>query len=144
MNDTVRANGDRDSLGALIARRRPGFALEAAFYRSAEIYARDLERIFMLVYSDHAVIYRFSASRVQQCDMEISWLVNANAVEGRDYDRDRLVWLWDVTSKADKRIIDHNQTGVNSRFYEPGPFSQMERHTENFVQWYLGAIAETA
>jgi len=49
-----------------------------------------------------------------------SWLVNADAEEGRDYDIDRLSWLWGVTTIQDGDITMDNQKGVNSRFYQPG------------------------
>jgi Rieske 2Fe-2S family protein len=73
--------------------------------------------------------------------MEISWLVRGDAREGVDYDRERLTWLWHVTSIADKRIIDQNQLGVNSRYYQPGPYGPMEAQTRSFVEWYLQQIA---
>lgn len=73
--------------------------------------------------------------------MRLTWLVNEHAEAGKDYDLERLTWLWDVTSNADKRIIDHNQKGVNSRFYEGGPYSEMEPFTRKFVEWYLHSIA---
>jgi Rieske 2Fe-2S family protein len=95
----------------------------------------------MLIYPDHAVVYRFAARAPQRCDMEIAWLVRSDAEEGRDYDLARLTWLWDVTSIADKRIIDLNQQGVNSRFYEPGPYSEMERWAHQLSRWYLGSLA---
>ena len=63
-----------------------------------------------------------------------------DAVEGKDYDKDELIWLWDVTTVADKRIIEDNQAGVNSRFYEPGPYSKMEDFTNQIIEWYLAAI----
>ena len=95
---------------------------------------------YLLVYNDHAVVYRFTPRDVQVSDMEVTWLVRGDALEGVDYDLDRLTWMWDVTSKADKRIINDNQAGVNSRFYEPGPFSEMESAPNEFVQWYLRTI----
>jgi Rieske 2Fe-2S family protein len=76
--------------------------------------------------------------------MEISWLVADKAVEGQDYDRERLIWLWDVTSIADKLIIDQNQQGVNSRYYRPGPYGPMEPTTRAFVEWYLQQLSTTA
>jgi hypothetical protein len=45
-----------------------------------------------------------------------------------------------VTSEADKRIIEDNQRGVNSRYYEPGPFSIMESQERRFIEWYLREI----
>ena len=93
-----------------------------------------------LAYCDHVVIYRFTPVSLNRSECDITWLVNGDAVEGKDYDKARLVWLWDVTTAADKRIIEYNAEGVNSRFYEPGPYSKMEEFTWNFMEWYLQAI----
>ena len=88
-------------------------------------------------YPDHGMMYLFLPRSVQVTDMEILWLVRDDAREGDDYDRDRLTWMWDVTSIADKRIIDNNQKGVNSRFYAPGPYQEMETPVAEFIVWYL-------
>ncbi len=96
---------------------------------------------YLLIYSDYALVYRFIPRAPQATDMEVSWLVHEDAKEGEDYDREQLLWLWQVTSDADERIIRNNQLGVNSRFYEPGPFSEMESHTNKFVEWYLHSIS---
>jgi Rieske 2Fe-2S family protein len=97
---------------------------------------------FFLAYPDHGVIYLFVPKAVQRTDMEILWLVHEDAREGEDYDLARLIWLWDVTSIADKKIIDHNQKGVNSSFYRPGPYHPMEVQARNFVEWYLNEIRD--
>jgi phenylpropionate dioxygenase-like ring-hydroxylating dioxygenase large terminal subunit len=73
---------------------------------------------------------------------EIIWLVHEDAEEGEDYDLERLKWLWDVTTVADKRIIEKNQEGVNSRFYEPGPLVAMEAYTQRFIEAYLTTLTK--
>ena len=90
-----------------------------------------------LAYSDHGLIYRFIPRSVDRTEMEVIWLVDAAAEEGRDYQVERLAWLWQVTSVEDKQIIERNQEGVNSRYYEPGPYSLQEPYSERFVDWYL-------
>ena len=92
---------------------------------------------YLLIYSDHAVVYRFTPLALQETEVEIIWLVKETAVEGEDYDLERLTWLWHVTTDADKDIIERNQKGVNSRFYQPGPYSPMEPFCPEFVAWYL-------
>ena len=69
--------------------------------------------------------------------MEVVWLVDQAARQGVDYEREKLTWLWDVTTGEDKRIIDQNQKGVNSRYYHPGPYGPMEKQTRAFTDWYL-------
>jgi len=95
---------------------------------------------FALAYCDYVVIYRFTPVSLDRSECDITWLVNGDAEEGKDYDKAALTWLWDVTTLADKRIIEYNAEGVKSRFYEPGPYSKMEEYTWQFMSWYLQAI----
>jgi Rieske 2Fe-2S family protein len=92
---------------------------------------------FFLAYPDYGVMYLFIPRDLNQTDMEVIWLVSGEAREGVDYDLDKLIWMWDVTSIADKRIIEHNQKGVSSRFYRPGPYTRIEPLARDFADWYL-------
>lgn len=92
---------------------------------------------YFLVYSDHIVGYVFTPIDEGNCQCEIYWLVRGDAVEGKDYDRDALMWLWDVTIYADETIIVNNWKGVKSKYYQPGPFSGMEGPEQRFVNWLL-------
>ncbi len=92
---------------------------------------------FMLAYSDHVVVYVFTPTGKDGSNCEIYWLVRGDAEEGKDYDVDKLVWLWDITTAADKKIIVNNSKGVHSRYYQPGPFSGMEGAEKIFIDWIL-------
>lgn len=93
-----------------------------------------------LAYADYGVIYRFDPRGLQETAMEVLWLVKGDAEAGRDYDLEKLTWLWMVTSVADKKIIENNQAGVASRFFQPGPFSPMEPGARAFVERYFAEI----
>jgi phenylpropionate dioxygenase-like ring-hydroxylating dioxygenase large terminal subunit len=95
---------------------------------------------FFLAYADHGIAYRFVPRGPEVTDLEVLWLVRAEAQEGRDYDPARLTWLWQVTSEQDKLIVEKNQLGVNSRFYEPGPYAPHEPRARQFVAWYLAQL----
>ena len=92
---------------------------------------------FFLAYSDHVVAYVFSPVDRENCQCTVYWLVRSDAEEGRDYDRDQLMWLWDVTTLADEKIIVNNWKGVRSRYYRPGRLSGMERHEQRWLEWVL-------
>ena len=98
---------------------------------------------FGLAYCDYVVLYRFTPRGQYLTDCEITWLVDEKAVEGRDYQLADLIWLWDVTTLADKQIIERNQAGVDSRYYVPGPLSPMEVFTQDFLNWYVAAMQRT-
>ena len=92
---------------------------------------------FLLAYNDHVVAYVFTPGSHKNCGCEVYWLVRGDAVEGRDYDIDKLTWLWDLTLRADQKIIEDNWRGLQSKYYQPGPFSRMEKAESKYVDWLL-------
>lgn len=98
----------------------------------------------MLLYCDHAVLYRFIPVDKNNSIQEILWLVQEGAEEGRDYDRARLAWLWNVTTQADKRIVEANARGVADRHYVPGPLVDMEHYVRRFIEAYQSRLSEEA
>jgi phenylpropionate dioxygenase-like ring-hydroxylating dioxygenase large terminal subunit len=99
---------------------------------------------FLLAYSDHVVAYVFTPVDQNNCECEIYWLVRGDASEGIDYNRDELMWLWDVTTVADKKIIVNNSKGIHSKYYKPGPFSGMESAEKIFIEWILQELRREA
>jgi len=95
---------------------------------------------YFLAYSDYIVGYRFLPRDVQSTDIEVVWFVREDAEAGSNFDTNELTWLWHITSQDDERIIRHNQEGVNSTHYRPGPLSTMETSISSFQQWYLKTL----
>jgi Rieske 2Fe-2S family protein len=95
----------------------------------------------LLMSCDHAALFRFTPREPLLTDVDITWLVRADAEAGRDYDPDNLVWFWDVTTKQDAKITEDNQTGILSTRYRPGPYSEIEATTDRILRWYLRRIA---
>jgi len=98
---------------------------------------------FLLAYSDHVVGYVFTPVNHTASNCEIYWFVRNGAEEGKDYDVNALTWLWDVTTEADKKIIVNNSNGVRSKYYQPGPFSDMERPERVYIEWILQELQRT-
>jgi phenylpropionate dioxygenase-like ring-hydroxylating dioxygenase large terminal subunit len=100
---------------------------------------------FMLNYPDHCVLYRFIPRGLTSTEMEVVWFVNGDAQEGVDYDRDKVTWLWHNTTLEDEFIIGRNSEGVNSRFFEPGPYHpEFEATLQRFINWYLDTMSRAA
>lgn len=98
---------------------------------------------FMLNYPDHCVLYRFIPRGLEQTDMSVVWFVNGDAQEGKDYSVDKLTWLWHTTTLEDEYIIMRNSKGVNSSFFQPGPYHpEHEYLCLKFVEWYLHNIID--
>ena len=99
---------------------------------------------YFLAYCDHIVGYIFTPTSQDQCQCDIYWLVNKDAKENKDYDKEKLMWLLDVTTYADETIIVNNQKGVNSIKYQSGPYTDKEQSTRRFIKWYLSELKSHA
>ena len=85
-------------------------------------------------------LFMFSAMPVAPDETVVTakWLVHRDAVEGVDYDLERLTELWNVTNLQDRDLVENNQRGVNSLGYRPGPYSpEAELLTQRFTDWYV-------
>ena len=84
-------------------------------------------------------VFMFSALPISPTETVVhsKWLVHKDAVEGVDYDLDRLTHLWTATNLQDRDLVETNQRGVNSPGYTPGPYSvDAEALALRFVDWY--------
>jgi Rieske 2Fe-2S family protein len=92
---------------------------------------------------DHGVSTRLLPLGPQLTAIRVWWLVDAAAVEGRDYDPAKLMPFWQLTSEQDWIICERQQKGINSSAYQPGPYSTFkEYNVESFVQWYLEMLSQ--
>lgn len=94
----------------------------------------------LLLFNDYAIIMNFMPKSEGQSETVLTWLVDPNAREGEDYNREHLTWLYDVTLRQDKTIIENNQAGVCSSAYRPGPYSTQEAAVVRFHQWYCSQM----
>ena len=91
----------------------------------------------LIMSNDFAITFTFIPRGPMVTDVEIMWLVHEDAIEGKDYNLNNLIWMWDQTTIADKKIIENNQKGVLSKKYIPGPLSEMELGLKKLKKWYL-------
>ncbi|MBB4443453.1 phenylpropionate dioxygenase-like ring-hydroxylating dioxygenase large terminal subunit [Rhizobium leguminosarum] len=87
---------------------------------------------------DHAVtamVIPLSANRTLVCT---KWLVHKDAVEGIDYDLEKLTNVWVATTDQDAELVSRSQLGVEDPAYEPGPYSRFtEGQLDAFATWYV-------
>jgi Rieske 2Fe-2S family protein len=88
-------------------------------------------------------VFMFSAMPTgsEETIVTSKWLVHKDAVEGVDYDVERLTELWTKTNLQDLDLCENNQRGVNSIGYMPGPYSaEAELLVMRFVDWYCNEV----
>lgn len=91
---------------------------------------------------DHAVTTRLTPASRRLTKVRVMWLVGEAAEEGRDYDLDRLLPFWKLTSEQDWAICERQQRGVDSSAYEPGPLSSSkEYNVGSFIRWFVRTLS---
>ncbi|QPM92210.1 aromatic ring-hydroxylating oxygenase subunit alpha [Pseudooceanicola algae] len=91
--------------------------------------------------SDHSILFRVTPVGPTETRVTTTWLVHKDAVEGRDYDLQRLTEVWVTTNEEDRRVVEDNQHGINSPAFEPGPYSPLqESGVIQFTDWYCDSL----
>lgn len=91
---------------------------------------------------DHSITFRVTPISPTETEVQTTWLVHKDAVEGVDYDLNTLTEVWIATNDEDRRVVEDNQVGVNSPAYEPGPYSALqESGVRQFSDWYSDTLA---
>lgn len=94
--------------------------------------------------SDHIIHARVLPLAADRTAVRTTWLVHEDAVEGVDYDLQRLTEVWIATNEQDKRLAENNHQGIWSKAYEPGPYAPSEFMLTDFTEWYADRMAAFA
>jgi len=95
---------------------------------------------YFFAYCDYAILTRYTPLSATKTLVEFTWLVRGDADPEKDFDAEELSWLWDITTEQDKDIIELNAKGVESRGYMPGPYSDLEWMTNDFITRYVNLM----
>ena len=90
--------------------------------------------------SDHIIHFRCNPMSESETEVVTTWLVHEDAIEGLDYDIERLTEVWIATNDEDRQLAENNHLGTASRAYRPGPYSKTEFLVKDFADWYLAAM----
>lgn len=92
--------------------------------------------------SDHIVTFSVIPLDADNTLLRTKWLVHKDAVEGIDYDLEKLTEVWVATNAQDGDLVALAHAGAKSPAYEPGPYSpHTEGLVDQFCNWYLSRLA---
>ncbi|MEK1888830.1 MAG: SRPBCC family protein [Phyllobacterium sp.] len=92
---------------------------------------------------DHAVTSMIIPLSPDTTLVRTTWIVHREAVEGVDYDLEKLTSVWVATTEQDAELVARAHSGVLDPAYEPGPYSRFtEQQLDNFATWYVDQMRE--
>ncbi|TDW32943.1 Rieske 2Fe-2S family protein [Rhizobium azibense] len=87
---------------------------------------------------DHAVVAIVIPLSADKTLVRTKWLVHKDAVEGVDYDLEKLTNVWVATTDQDAELVARSHAGVLDPAYVPGPYSRFsETNLDKFATWYI-------
>lgn len=92
---------------------------------------------------DHVITFTALPLSADRTLVRTTWLVNKNAVEGVDYDLERLTEVWKATNQQDADLVEIAQQGAEDPAYETGFYSPYtEGLVEKFAVWYIERLKD--
>ena len=88
--------------------------------------------------SDHIVTFSVIPLDSGHTLLRTKWLVHKDAVEGVDYDPQKVSEVWRATNRQDGTLVEYTHNGTSSDAYIPGPYSPFtEGLVEKCSNWYI-------
>lgn len=91
--------------------------------------------------NDHAIVFSVLPIDAGRTLVRTRWLVHKDAVEGVDYDVEKLTHVWRMTNSQDAAFVELAHRGACSPAYEPGPYTSNEYQVEAFCNWYIQRLS---
>jgi Rieske 2Fe-2S family protein len=92
--------------------------------------------------SDYMWTMRLTAVSPGCTILDLSWLVDKDAMEGIDYTIERLTEFWKITGEQDWQLCENSYSGIESSRYQPGPYAPGEADVVRYVDWYIERMKE--
>ena len=106
-------------------------------YQSGVLGMLNYPNFWMDAVSDYLWVMRITPIDEYRSTVDLTWLVDGKAIEGVDYELERLTEFWKITGEQDFQLCENNQRGIKSDFYTPGPLAASEEDLVGFHKWYI-------
>ena len=103
------------------------------------LYYTVYPNLFLSLHPDYVMTHTLWPRAVDRTDMICEWHFHPQEMARTDFDPSDVVEFWDTTNREDWRICELSQLGIQSRAYQPGPYSPLEGLPKAFDQMILGA-----
>jgi Rieske 2Fe-2S family protein len=74
---------------------------------------------------------------INKCTVKCSWLFSKEIVKSNKYTTEDAIDFWDKTNKQDWAICELSYLGIQSKKYEPAPYSGQESLLAAYDNYYL-------
>src|SRR5208337_5270181 len=86
-----------------------------------------LPNLLLEVSSDYAVLVRVAPVSALVTKVDMDWLIKEDAVEGKDYDLNRVTDFWKLTAEQDWRLCEDIKPASTQAVIDLGPIRRLKQ-----------------
>ena len=96
--------------------------------------------LLLSLHPDYVMYHLITPLKTDKTLISCGWLFSEGVVSSNKYDLSEAINFWDQTNKEDWYISEQSQLGINSKKYQPSPYSTQESLLAAFDRYYLKRI----
>jgi len=86
--------------------------------------------------NEFVILFLFTPVKTNKTVVTQMWITHKDA----KCDIEKMIWLWDRTTKEDQMLCEMNQKGIESRFYRQGRYGKLENSLAQYQEFYLNHL----
>ena len=110
--------------------------------RERVLYYTVYPNLFLSLHPDYVMTHTLWPQAVDQTQIICELHFHPEEMKKPDFDPSDAVAFWDTTNREDWRICELSQLGIQSRAYQPGPYSSKEALPQAFDEMIVSSSEE--
>lgn len=98
--------------------------------------------LLLSMHPDYVMVHYVRPVAVNRTHVECAWLFDPKTMARSDFDPSDAADFWDLTNRQDWHVSELTQLGLQSRAYQPGPYSHAEGLLSAFDEHYARIMQE--
>jgi phenylpropionate dioxygenase-like ring-hydroxylating dioxygenase large terminal subunit len=94
--------------------------------RRGVVYFSIYPNFLLSLHPDYMMTHRLWPKAHDRTDIVCEWLFHPDEMAKPGFEMEDAIQFWDITNREDWWIAEQSQAGINSRVYQPGPYSERE------------------
>ena len=103
--------------------------------RQQVVYYAIYPNFLLSLHPDYVMTHTLWPRAHDRTEIVCEWHFHSTELARPDFHADDAIEFWDLTNREDWWIAEQSQLGINSRLYQPGPYSEREE-----LLWSFDAI----
>ena len=98
--------------------------------------------LFIAPHPDYVLTHRIERLQPGLTRITCDWMFPTHVAQRPNFDAAPAVEFWDRVNRQDWEVCEWTQSGVRSRSYRPGPYSNLESMLAAFDRYYQSVMTE--